>query len=494
MLVPANGKDHDKSLLRRSRQLGAWPLLVDLYQRNAAFRGFFEFSLIGAVVLAFLSPVSLSDSRHWLGQKLLSAWFQTSLGDWRASPLTAEAPRVRFPLPQQITIDKSLFASASGEDRQRLTDAADLHRSRQHAAALRILEPTNADDPNAQLMRGLLLIAQTSPSNIREGVALLERAAVTGQRQAMTYLAVAKLSALPEVMRDPEGALRWLERASEAGEIDATRFLGDGYLGGMFGVADPARSARYYRAASERGDNEAAFHLATALFSGNGIPKNESEAEVHIRRAAEGGHAKAQHALGQWLLTRYALGWSDDPTEGVAWLERAVSAGELPAMYWLGVFHVEVARTAPWRDFAKGIALFQKCAGLWYEDCIYAYAVALENGVGIAHDASRAWAYYKVAHEASEGKGKAGARIAAIEAAFTPTAREDAERILAGLARNKPPFALSRIGRDFTLVPKGRGKEIDTSVILQRYRDELAGIEISNPGLVDRRFRDVSPR
>ena len=72
-------------------------------------------------------------------------------------------------------------------------------------------------------------------------------------------------------------------------------------------------------------DPEAMFRKGQAFFSGDGVPKNSTEAVKWYRMAAEQGHASAQNYLG-WMYAR-GEGVPKDCVEAVKWYRRAVEQG-----------------------------------------------------------------------------------------------------------------------------------------------------------------------
>jgi TPR repeat protein len=258
-------------------------------------------------------------------------------------------------------------------------------------AALASVHP---DQPQALLLRGLRLVAMGG-TNTPAGLMSLERAMQRGEPRAAAILAVLKSSGAPGLPRDLDAARQLLERAAAVGDPAAARVLGEGYLSGWSGHVDPAAAARHLRAAAERGDVPAMLRLADMYLRGTGVDKNEGEAERLLTAAARRGHAEAQALLGTWRLVAYGNGLTDDPTQALEWLERAADKAHPKALYQLGMFYVEYGRRTGQLDLSRGVALFARCVEESRDaDCLFAYASALDYGLGTPRDPVKAHVMY----------------------------------------------------------------------------------------------------
>jgi len=230
------------------------------------------------------------------------------------------------------------------------------------------------------------------------GIGMLDRAAGKGELRAAAILGVLKLTGIAGYARDTEGGRELLERAAIAGDAPAARVLGEGFVTGWSGAIDPGRAERYLRLASDRGDVQATFRFGEMLYSGHGVPKNQAEAERLFRKAANTGHAQAQAMLGVLRLMPYSAGLTDNPDEALGWFERAAAQNEPHAMFYLGLFYIEYGKRAGRIDPSRGAEYFRRCAEISLNgQCLFAYATALELGVGIPRDAIKAYALYSLA-------------------------------------------------------------------------------------------------
>ncbi|MEM7422617.1 MAG: hypothetical protein AAF334_02785, partial [Pseudomonadota bacterium] len=85
------------------------------------------------------------------------------------------------------------------------------------------------------------------------------------------------------------------------------------------------------------GDAEASFHLGVYYLTHSATASDLKLAEVHLRRAAEGEHAAAQHQLGLILVVDEIS--EERHYEGLYWLGAATSGGDAGAAVILGRLH-----------------------------------------------------------------------------------------------------------------------------------------------------------
>ena len=85
----------------------------------------------------------------------------------------------------------------------------------------------------------------------------------------------------------------WLEKAADAGHLDAQTTLG--LL--LFDSGNRAGAMRWLRKASERGEPRAMLVYGTALFNGDGVPKDPVSAYAYVSRAAAQGLQPAKQTL-----------------------------------------------------------------------------------------------------------------------------------------------------------------------------------------------------
>ena len=376
---------------------GPGRVALDLWRAGGSFRGFTEFALIGAVVLAFLMP---SAGKIGFG----SARQTPTSGSTAISAPAPEKPRpTEFTTPLVPRISDVAFGLSYFDDVPEPLRAAlvasykDYYEQLTWEAEQKLLK-TNSEHPKVLLMRGVNSLAKPNREWLNNGIGHLERAIAKGEPRAMAILGVIKVAGTPGYPRDIAGGRELLERAVAAGDIAAPRALGDGYLSGWMGAVDPGRARQYLELGSDRGDAKASYRLAEMLATGHGVPKDEIEAERLFVKAAEGGHVEGIAAVGARRLIHFGAGLTDNPDDALRLLEIAAAQNEPHAMYYLGMFYVEYGRRIGRLDLARGLDLFRRCAEATMDvECLFAYATGLDLGLGTTRDPVRAYAMYTLA-------------------------------------------------------------------------------------------------
>ena len=196
---------------------------------------------------------------------------------------------------------------------------------------------------------------------------------------------------------DFEQAMVWLRRAAEGGLRQAQTDMGGIYLeGGKGGVKPDAREAFYwFSKAADQGSVESLYYMGYILYRGLNGPRDEERAVGLWRRAAEGGVADAQYALGRYLVQA-----DGKAPEGVEWLRKASSApvGKLAAQ----------AAGALGNIYAKGrpgVPQDMDVAAQWYARAArggeataqLVYALMLLQGDHVPQDQRQGMSYLRLA-------------------------------------------------------------------------------------------------
>jgi len=189
--------------------------------------------------------------------------------------------------------------------------------------------------------------------------------------------------------------------------------LEDGYLLYTRGL-DWRTFARLTRALAERGMVRYQHQLASLLQSGNGLPRDVSEAASWYAKAAERGNYESQLALG--LMHQSGEGVTRDSDEAIRWLTRAANN---PEAFCSGF--EAIARVAQMYENGQGVARDLREASSWYRRAaelgspIFQRLLAkkYEFGHGLPKDLVEAHAWYNVA--SAEGDAEARARLTIVE-------------------------------------------------------------------------------
>ena len=153
-------------------------------------------------------------------------------------------------------------------------------------AAKTLNSAASAGDPVAQFQLGLSYLEQ---GRTDEGVSLIRKSA--NQNQPAAQYRLAKLYEIGEgVSQDSEMARQLTERAARNGNRIAMHDLALYYAEGRGGVeADLPTAAKWFEKAAERGVVDSQFNLGVLFESGQGMPKNVTDAFVWYSIAASQG-------------------------------------------------------------------------------------------------------------------------------------------------------------------------------------------------------------
>ena len=153
-------------------------------------------------------------------------------------------------------------------------------------AAKTLNSAASEGDPVAQFQLGLSYLEQ---GRTNEGVSLIRKSA--NQNQPAAQYRLAKLYEIGEgVSQDPEMARQLTERAAANGNRIAMHDLALYYAEGRGGVtADLPTAAKWFEKAAERGVVDSQFNLGVLFESGQGLPKNMTDAYVWYSIAAGQG-------------------------------------------------------------------------------------------------------------------------------------------------------------------------------------------------------------
>lgn len=125
-------------------------------------------------------------------------------------------------------------------------------------------------------------------------------------------------------------AVRWLRWAAEQDNVDAQFNLGLCYLDG-YGVTSDLSVAEYWlQKADQQGSAEAAFRLAQLMARPEQAEQKRRLAAVPLHRAANAGHARSQHLLGQWFEAGQLV--QKNLPLAAHWFEQAVLQGDTSAL------------------------------------------------------------------------------------------------------------------------------------------------------------------
>ena len=152
-------------------------------------------------------------------------------------------------------------------------------------------------------------------------------------------------------------AMRWYDRAAEAGHVRAQFYLGLMLETGVRGPVDVTAAAAWYRQAARQGHVQAQYKLGLLHYEGRGVPRDLARAAHWYGKAAQGGSAPAQYNLA--LMYERGRGVAADAARAARWYEKAAENGvgaarlNLSALYARGTgVRKDPVRALMWLDLA----------------------------------------------------------------------------------------------------------------------------------------------
>ena len=275
-----------------------------------------------------------------------------------------------------------------------------------HEAAIELARPlAEKGDADALFLLGFATETGQGMEASREGALESYRlAAANGHKEATYRRALILLNSSDEKERQ-QGSTE-LEEAAKTDPKNAGRILGEAWLRGLLSEKpDPDKAILWWMRASDAGDNSSILLLAR-LYSGDfGSAKivNQEKGISFYRKAAELGEKAAYLPLGSRLLN----GGEDlrDEEQGRAWLEKAIKNDLTAAFLALGDYE-EVVK----KDDEAAFGYYLKGAEANQPDCMLRLAAFLFNGRGTDKNETKAREWLGKAVEA-------GSAVAAFELA-----------------------------------------------------------------------------
>jgi TPR repeat protein len=248
---------------------------------------------------------------------------------------------------------------------------------------------------------GLLQLASGEDS--KKSIGLVEEAANAGYSPAQVSMGQLFLDGLPAagIAQDLDQARVWFERASSAGDDDASLTLGFMYEKGTGVTADQEKATAFFQKAADKGNTDAMVRLGAKLLGGQGIKPDAAKGKGWFEKAIAAGATGAKVAL----ASIYETGTGTEREPGVAKDTRkafqlyteAADEGDGSAYNKVAYFYEQGTGVA--KDEAKALEWYKKGADKNVPVCIHNLAVFHEEGKGgLKKDAKAAFdLYYKAA-------------------------------------------------------------------------------------------------
>jgi TPR repeat protein len=222
-----------------------------------------------------------------------------------------------------------------------------------------------------------------------DGFGELRKIAGAGNVNGMLLLA----ACLPQ---GSDEALKWYQKAADAGSKSAMTTLGRFYRDGQGVPKDGAQALSWYLKAANAGDASAMSAAASIYEHGSEIDANYTEAMKWYLRAVDAGDAAAMRSVGDMYLL--GEGVKQGYSKAIDWYGKAADAGDTLAMCTVGHSYEEE------QDFTHAMVWYRKAVEGGYKSAMCSVGHLYEHGVwGVEPDYAQAMSWYQQAADAGLG-------------------------------------------------------------------------------------------
>jgi TPR repeat protein len=214
------------------------------------------------------------------------------------------------------------------------------------------------------------------------------------------------------------------KKGAITGDSEAQIKLGRMYAVGSGVPKNDAQAVIWYRKAADQGRAEAQWLLGRMYADGQGIPQDDVQAVNWYRKAADQGYAQGQY----WLGTTYinGIGVPQDIDEAVVWFRKAADQGYADAQCFLGVIYISgLGGGRP--DIDKAVIWFRKAADQGHAEAQNNLGKMYEAGRGVPQDDLLAYMWLCLA-AAQDSKSYTKARDL-VSARLTPEQRAEGQKM-----------------------------------------------------------------
>jgi len=227
-----------------------------------------------------------------------------------------------------------------------------------------------------------------TPRNELRALELFQKAASAGHTRAQINLGILYLRGLG-VPRDIVNARAWLEKAAASGDPQALYTLGRAMDEGSEQIApDPVRAADLYRRAAEMGHVLAGLRYGLALSEGIGIKRDVAAAQKWLVQARDNGVPEAALAMGDMAArtpaSRDKAANERTVRSAVSWYEVAAHGGVPSAQFKLANAYFSGVGVA--RDPMQAMLWYSRAAQQGLPQAQHALGIMLMGGVNGAPD------------------------------------------------------------------------------------------------------------
>ena len=265
-----------------------------------------------------------------------------------------------------------------------------------------LIADADQNDQAAMMAVGRAYLANADLEERAKGVPYLEKAADAGSVEALLLLGMVYSSGNYGVTPDPAKTMAAYERAIEANSVDATVALGRLLLTTDFTPEGQARAIELLNKGASEGRADAINELGAIYARGRGVPADAGRAMRYYAMGILAGDRPSLVAAGD-LLRFGATDLPADPMLARELFERAGVIGDLGARRRLAEMHLRGEGTAA--DPLKSVELFTELAENGDISSFITLGDLFARGEFVPADGAKAVGYYERAAAAGNAAG-----------------------------------------------------------------------------------------
>jgi TPR repeat protein len=185
-------------------------------------------------------------------------------------------------------------------------------------------------------------------------------------------------------------AAKRYQTSAASGDPVAQYRLGKALGEGVGIRRDDAQAVLWLRKAADQGNADAQNALGGAYYRGAGVPKDLAESARWWKKAAEQGNVEAAYDLA--LAYNKGIGVAKNPAEAARLMRQAAEAGDATSQFLIGAFYRE--GTAIAQDFTEAARWFRKAADAGNATAQFRLGTAYFLGQGLAKDENEAMRWW----------------------------------------------------------------------------------------------------
>lgn len=237
-----------------------------------------------------------------------------------------------------------------------------------------------------------LLFGWDTEPDPETGYAYLQKAAESGQTEAMTLLV--RLYMQGEYEMDTAKAVKYSMTAADDGIPDAQLYAGLACMDGVGVKQDYTEAARYFRLAANQGNSEARASLAYLFQEGLGVERDEAKAFKLYRTSAKAGNVNSMFQLG--ICYEFGVGTPVDTAKAAEWYSKGSEQGDAFATERLAFLHADGFGSNP-PDLEQAFELFLKSAMNGVSTAMFTVGSCYLHGTGVEKDEKEAVKWLRMA-------------------------------------------------------------------------------------------------